>query len=146
MEFPALAASGARLALRCSWLHHGAQAMEETLGLAIMLAEVLIESGLPSGALNIVFGDPATISTSLVSAPTIRKTSFTGSIPIGKHLAALAGTHMKRATMELGGHAPAIITADANIDEACKVLTAAKFRNGTGLRISDTYPRGTLRL
>lgn len=111
---------------------------EETLGPAIMLAEALIESGLPSGALNMVFGDPATISTSLVSAPTIRKISFTGSIPIGKHLAALAGTHMKRATMELGGHAPAIITADANIDEACKVLTAAKFRNAGQVCVSPT--------
>lgn len=111
---------------------------EETPGPAIQLAEALIESGLPAGALNLLFGDPAMISETLVAHPAIAKLSFTGSVPVGKRLAALAGAHMKRATMELGGHAPVIVTADADIDGAAAALAAAKFRNAGQVCVSPT--------
>ena len=111
---------------------------EETPGPALMLAELLEQAGLPKGALGMIFGDPQEISGTLVAAPEIRKISFTGSVPVGKHLAALAGAHMKRATMELGGHAPAIITADADLDKACAVLARAKFRNAGQVCVSPT--------
>lgn len=61
------------------------------------------EAGLPDGCLNILWGDPAHLSETLLAAPEVRKISFTGSVEVGKHLASLAGRHMKRSTMELGG-------------------------------------------
>jgi succinate-semialdehyde dehydrogenase/glutarate-semialdehyde dehydrogenase len=68
----------------------------------------------------------------------IRKISFTGSTPVGKQLAALAGLHMKRSTMELGGHAPAIVFDDADLDAAVKVLAANKLRNAGQVCVSPT--------
>lgn len=64
--------------------------------------------------------------------------TFTGSTPVGKQLAALAGKHMKRATMELGGHAPALVFDDADIDLAARVLATAKFRNAGQVCVSPT--------
>ena len=74
----------------------------------------------------------------LVPHPIIRKVSFTGSVPVGKHLAALAGQHMKRATMELGGHAPAMVFDDADIDAAAATLAGSKFRNAGQVCVSPT--------
>ena len=74
-------------------------------------------------------GVPAEISAHLIPHPMIRKISFTGSTAVGKQLAALAGEHMKRVTMELGGHAPAIVFDDADVDSRGKLLVGAKFRN-----------------
>ena len=68
----------------------------------------------------------------------IRKISFTGSTAVGKQLSALAGAHMKRVTMELGGHAPAIVFGDADVDAATKQLAAAKFRNAGQVCVSPT--------
>jgi succinate-semialdehyde dehydrogenase/glutarate-semialdehyde dehydrogenase len=68
----------------------------------------------------------------------IRKITFTGSIPVGKQLAALAGQYMKRVTMELGGHAPVIVCEDADIALAVKNAAAAKFRNAGQVCISPT--------
>ena len=59
--------------------------------------------------INLVYGVPAEISEYLIPHPIIRKVSFTGSVPVGKHLNALAASHMKRATMELGGHSPVLV-------------------------------------
>src|SRR5690606_13468720 len=81
---------------------------------------------------------PAEISEYLIPHPTIQKISFTGSTPVGKSLAALAGMHMKRATMELGGHAPAVVFDDADIDTALKVLAAAQLRNAGQVCVSPT--------
>jgi succinate-semialdehyde dehydrogenase / glutarate-semialdehyde dehydrogenase len=81
---------------------------------------------------------PSEISEYLVPHPVIRKISFTGSTAVGKHLAALAGMHMKRVTMELGGHAPAIVFEDADIDGAVKLLAANKFRNAGQVCVSPT--------
>ena len=68
----------------------------------------------------------------------IRKISFTGSTVVGKQLAALAGLHMKRATMELGGHAPVIVFDDADVAVAAKVMASSKFRNAGQVCISPT--------
>src|SRR3546814_6382874 len=78
------------------------------------------------------------ISEYLIPHPVIRKITFTGSTPVGKHLAMLAGQHMKRITMELGGHAPAIVFDDADVDVAVKVLSANKFRNAGQVCVSPT--------
>jgi len=87
------------------------------------------DAGLPAGVLTLVFGSPAEVSAHLIPSPVIRKVSFTGSVPVGKQLAAMAGQHMKRATMELGGHAPFIVFEDADIAAAATVAVALKHRN-----------------
>ena len=107
-------------------------------GRCAALVQALADAGLPAGVLNLVFGVPAEISGYLIPHPTIRKVSFTGSMPVGKHLAALAGAHMKRVTMELGGHSPAIVFADADVDVAAKILSANKFRNAGQVCVSPT--------
>jgi succinate-semialdehyde dehydrogenase/glutarate-semialdehyde dehydrogenase len=116
----------AALAAGCSVILKGP---EETPASCAAMVRAFAESGLPAGVLNLVFGNPAEISGYLIPHPVIRKISFTGSTVVGKQLTALAGQHMKRATMELGGHAPAIICNDADIDQAVAVLCGAKFRN-----------------
>ncbi|MBK1660182.1 aldehyde dehydrogenase family protein, partial [Paracraurococcus ruber] len=102
------------------------------------LIRCFIDAGLPVGVCNLVYGDPAEISEYLIPHPVIRKVTFTGSTPVGKQLAALAGQHMKRVTMELGGHAPAIVFDDADLDLAAKTLAAAKFRNAGQVCVSPT--------
>ena len=97
-----------------------------------------VDAGLPEGVVQLVYGVPAEISEYLIPHPVVRKISFTGSTVVGKHLAALAGAHMKRATMELGGHAPAIICNDADLDQAAKILSANKFRNAGQVCIAPT--------
>jgi succinate-semialdehyde dehydrogenase/glutarate-semialdehyde dehydrogenase len=111
---------------------------EETPASPAALADIFRDAGLPDGVLNLVYGNPPDISGYLVPHPVIRKVSFTGSVPVGKHLAALAGQHMKRATMELGGHAPAIVFDDADLDKAAELLAASKFRNAGQVCVSPT--------
>jgi succinate-semialdehyde dehydrogenase/glutarate-semialdehyde dehydrogenase len=81
---------------------------------------------------------PAEISDYLIPHPVIRKVSFTGSVAVGKQLAAMAGLHMKRTTMELGGHAPVIVTADVDIPALARTFTAFKFRAAGQTCISPT--------
>ena len=114
----------AALAAGCSIIIKGP---EDTPASLAALITALVDAGLPRGVVNLVFGTPAEISTYLIPHPVIRKISFTGSTPVGKQLAALAGQHMKRSTMELGGHAPAIVFDDADLDAAAKVLSMSKF-------------------
>lgn len=102
------------------------------------LIRCFADAGLPAGVLNVVFGVPAEISGYLVPHPIIRKVSFTGSVPVGKHLAALAGTHMKPATMELGGHSPVAVMADADLDKALDILAGSKYRNAGQVCVSPT--------
>jgi betaine-aldehyde dehydrogenase len=84
---------------------------------ALALAELYTEAGLPAGLFNVVqgFGD---VGGSLVSHPAVAKISLTGSVATGKKVMALAGAHMKHATMELGGKSPLIVFDDADIDNA----------------------------
>jgi succinate-semialdehyde dehydrogenase/glutarate-semialdehyde dehydrogenase len=111
---------------------------EETPASCAALVKAFVDAGLPDGVVNLVYGIPAEISEYLIPHPVIRKVTFTGSTAVGKQLAALAGAHMKRVTMELGGHSPAIVFEDADIDVALKVLTANKFRNAGQVCVSPT--------
>src|SRR5580704_6941221 len=111
---------------------------EETPAACAGLVDAFAQAGIPPGVVNLVFGVPAEISAYLIPHPIIRKISFTGSTAVGKQLAALAGAHMKRVTMELGGHAPAIVFADADIDVAVKLLSANKYRNAGQVCVSPT--------
>jgi succinate-semialdehyde dehydrogenase/glutarate-semialdehyde dehydrogenase len=126
---------GAGLAAGCSML---VKAPEETPAAPAALIKAFADAGIPAGVLQLVYGTPAEISNYLIPHPVIRKVTFTGSIPVGKQLAALAGQHMKRVTMELGGHAPVIVCEDADIALAVKAAAAAKFRNAGQVCISPT--------
>ena len=123
------------LAAGCSIIVKGP---EETPASCAELVRCYVDAGLPPGVVQLVFGVPADISAYLIPHPVIRKISFTGSTAVGKQLAALAGQHMKRVTMELGGHAPAIVFADADVQAATKQLAAAKFRNAGQVCVSPT--------
>src|SRR5436190_15756802 len=125
----------AGLAAGCSVIIKGP---EETPASCAALVQAYLDAGLPAGVVNLVFGVPATISEYLIPHPVIRKITFTGSTPVGKKLAALAGQHMKRITMELGGHAPAIVFGDADVDAAIKQLAGAKYRNAGQVCVSPT--------
>src|SRR4051812_48988398 len=126
---------GAALAAGCSML---VKAPEETPAAAAALIRAFADAGIPPGVLGLVYGNPAEISSYLIPHPVIRKITFTGSTPVGKQLAAMAGQHMKRVTMELGGHAPVIVCEDADIALAVKSAGAAKFRNAGQVCISPT--------
>ncbi|WP_321812260.1 MULTISPECIES: NAD-dependent succinate-semialdehyde dehydrogenase [unclassified Burkholderia] len=102
---------------------------EETPSAILQLARVLEEAGLPRGVLNMVFGTPSDVSSHLIASPIIRKVSFTGSTPVGRHLATLAAPGLKRVTLELGGHAPVIIFPDADIEAAAALTAGFKFFN-----------------
>src|SRR4051794_10444736 len=117
---------GIALAAGCSIILKGP---EETPGPCAELVRAFEEAGVVPGAVNLIFGVPAEISEYLIAHPVIRKISFTGSTAVGKRLAALAGLHMKRSTMELGGHAPVIVFDDADLDVATKVMATSKYRN-----------------
>ena len=125
----------AALAAGCSIILKGP---EETPGSVAALVACFADAGVAPGAVNLVFGVPAVISEYLIPHPVIRKISFTGSTAVGKHLAALAGLHMKRVTMELGGHAPAIVFNDADLDVAAKILAANKYRNAGQVCVAPT--------
>jgi succinate-semialdehyde dehydrogenase/glutarate-semialdehyde dehydrogenase len=126
--------SGA-LAAGCSII---VKAPEETPASPAELIRCFADAGVPAGVINLVYGVPAEISEYLIPHPIIRKISFTGSTAVGKQLAALAGLHMKRVTMELGGHAPAIVFDDADVDAASRLLAGAKYRNAGQVCVSPT--------
>ena len=111
---------------------------EETPASVAELIKAFDEAGMPKGSINLVYGIPAEISEYLIAHPIVRKVTFTGSTAVGKLLASLAGKHMKRVTMELGGHSPAIVCEDADVKAAIKILSANKFRNAGQVCISPT--------
>ncbi|KAG4081030.1 hypothetical protein HA402_010201 [Bradysia odoriphaga] len=111
---------------------------EDSPSAVMAIARMFHDAGLPKGCLNIVWGEPAMISDYLIRSPIVRKVSFTGSVPVGKHLAALAGAHMKRVTMELGGHSPVLVFDDADIDHAAEMLAKFKVRNAGQVCVSPT--------
>ena len=126
---------GAALATGCSFL---CKAPEETPASPAALFQCFVDAGIPAGVVGLVYGDPAQISSYLIASPVIRKVTFTGSTAVGKQLAALAGKHMKRSTMELGGHAPVIVAEDADVALAIKCAGGSKFRNAGQVCISPT--------
>src|SRR6266478_4077925 len=127
--------ASAALATGCSIIIKGP---EDTPGSCAQLVKAFVDAGMPAGVIQLVYGVPSEISEYLIPHPVIRKITFTGSTPVGKRLAALAGQHMKRITMELGGHAPAIVFGDADVDVAAKILSANKFRNAGQVCVAPT--------
>jgi succinate-semialdehyde dehydrogenase/glutarate-semialdehyde dehydrogenase len=125
----------AALAAGCSII---IKAPEEAPASPAELIRAFADAGVPAGVINLVYGNPAEISSYLIPHPVIRKMSFTGSVAVGKQLAALAGNHMKRTTMELGGHAPVIVFDDSDVEAAVKTMTFMKFRNAGQVCISPT--------
>jgi succinate-semialdehyde dehydrogenase/glutarate-semialdehyde dehydrogenase len=111
---------------------------EDAPSAVVALAQLFHDAGLPAGVLNIVWGVPSEVSDHLIDSPVVRKITFTGSVPVGKMLAAKAAALMKRSTMELGGHAPVIVCDDADIDLAVKLMVPHKFRNAGQVCISPT--------
>ena len=111
---------------------------EDTPSAVVALAQLFHDAGLPKGVLNVVWGVPSDVSDHLIGSPIVRKITFTGSVQVGKLLAAKAAALMKRSTMELGGHAPVIVCDDADIDAAVKMLVPYKFRNAGQVCISPT--------
>ena len=114
------------------------KASEETPGGCVELVKCFADAGLPAGVLNLVFGVPAEVSEHLIPSPIVKKISFTGSISVGKHLAALAAKGMKKATMELGGHSPVVVFDDADPEKAADTIAAFKYRNAGQVCISPT--------
>jgi len=123
------------LAAGCSII---VKASEETPGGCVELVKCFADAGVPAGVLNLVFGVPANVSEHLLASNDVKKVSFTGSIPVGKHLAGLAAKSMKRATMELGGHSPVVVFDDADPEKAADTIAASKYRNSGQVCISPT--------
>jgi succinate-semialdehyde dehydrogenase / glutarate-semialdehyde dehydrogenase len=137
-NFPVLTPArkiGGALAAGCSLI---LKASEETPGSCVEMVRCFADAGLPAGVLNLVFGVPAEVSEHLLAKDAVRKISFTGSIPVGKHLAQLAAKGMKRTTMELGGHSPVVVFGDADPEKAADTIAAFKYRNAGQVCISPT--------
>jgi succinate-semialdehyde dehydrogenase / glutarate-semialdehyde dehydrogenase len=111
---------------------------EDAPSAVVALARLFHDAGLPPGVLNIVWGVPHEVSGRLIAHPAVRKISFTGSVEVGKKLAALASAQMKRTTMELGGHAPVIVCEDADLDAAALVTMKSKLRNAGQVCVAPT--------
>ncbi len=111
---------------------------EETPGCTGAMARALADAGIPAGVFQLVHGVPDSVSRHLIGSRVIRKVSFTGSIPVGKHLMKLAADGMKRITMELGGHAPVLVFDDCDLDKTLDVLVPQKFRNAGQVCVSPT--------
>src|SRR5471032_1402511 len=127
--------ASAALATGCSIIIKGP---EDTPGSCAQLIKAFVDAGVPAGVIQLVYGVPSEISTYLIAHPIIKKVTFTGSTVVGKQLAAMAGQHMKRVTMELGGHAPVIVFDDADIDLAAKTMAGSKYRNAGQVCVSPT--------
>jgi succinate-semialdehyde dehydrogenase/glutarate-semialdehyde dehydrogenase len=134
MSSPARKVGGA-LSAGCSII---LKASEETPAGAVQLVQAFAEAGLPAGVLNLVFGTPSEISEYLIPQPSVRLVTFTGSVPVGKHLAALAGGHMKPAIMELGGHSPVFICGDVDPVATAAKSVIGKSRNAGQVCVSPT--------
>jgi succinate-semialdehyde dehydrogenase/glutarate-semialdehyde dehydrogenase len=111
---------------------------EESPSTALALARALDDAGLPKGVLQVVFGVPDQVSSHLIASPIVRKVTFTGSVPIGRLLSARAAEGVKPITLELGGHGPVLVFADADIEEAAVEGVANRFRGTGQVCISST--------
>jgi succinate-semialdehyde dehydrogenase/glutarate-semialdehyde dehydrogenase len=111
---------------------------EETPACAIELMKCVLDGGVPGHVAQLVFGVPDTVSTHLIASPIIRKISFTGSVPVGKHLMKLAADGVKRTTMELGGHAPVLVFDDCDLERTLDIIVPQKFRNAGQVCVSPT--------
>ncbi|MCC2595838.1 NAD-dependent succinate-semialdehyde dehydrogenase [Pusillimonas sp. MFBS29] len=111
---------------------------EETIGVALLIAQAIERAGLPQGTVNMVFGDPAAIADQLCTSPQVSMITFTGGTDVGKQLGAKAALHMKKATLELGGHAPVVVWNDVDIDKVAAACVATKYRNAGQVCTSPT--------
>ena len=111
---------------------------EETPGSAIAVMRCFQDAGLPGDVAQLVFGVPDIVSRTLLASPVTRKLSFTGSVPVGKHLMRLAADTVMRMTMELGGHAPVLVFDDCDLEKTLDILVAHKFRNAGQVCVSPT--------
>ena len=125
----------AALAAGCSVI---AKPPEETPGCTSALMQCVIDAGVPTGVAQVVYGVPDLVSRTLIASPTIRKVSFTGSVPVGKHLMRLCADGVKRMTMELGGHAPVLIFDDCDFEKTMDMVVPQKFRNAGQVCVSPT--------
>jgi succinate-semialdehyde dehydrogenase/glutarate-semialdehyde dehydrogenase len=125
----------AALAAGCSVI---SKPPEETPGCTGALARALDDAGLPKGVFQLVHGVPDMVSRKLIGSPIIRKMSFTGSVPVGKHLMKLAADSMTRVTLELGGHAPVLIFEDCDLEKTLDMVVPQKFRNAGQVCVSPT--------
>jgi acyl-CoA reductase-like NAD-dependent aldehyde dehydrogenase len=117
---------GAALVAGCTVV---AKPAEDTPLSTLKLAEVMHAAGLPKGCFNVVTGTGAGIGSALVEHPIPRKIAFTGGTAAGKAIAAAATGTLKRVTLELGGHCPAIVCADADLDKAAAAISRHGFAN-----------------
>ena len=111
---------------------------EETAGVALHIARAVQDAGVPDGVVNMVFGDPGEIADQLCDSPQVAMVTFTGATSIGKQIGAKAARTMKRATLELGGHAPVIVCDDADVDRVARMAVATKYRNAGQVCTSPT--------
>jgi len=125
----------AALAAGCSVI---LKAAEETPGTAQAFVQCFADAGLPAGVVNLVFGEPAKISTTLIASPVIRMITLTGSVQVGKQLAQLAAAAMKPALLELGGHAPVLIGEGVDGAKVGRMAAAAKMRMAGQICASPT--------
>jgi succinate-semialdehyde dehydrogenase/glutarate-semialdehyde dehydrogenase len=125
----------AALAAGCSVI---SKPPEETPGNTLAIAEALDAAGLPKGVFQLVHGVPDMVSRKLIGSKIIRKVSFTGSIPVGKHLMKLAADNVTKITLELGGHAPVLIFDDCDVEKTLDMVVPQKFRNAGQVCVSPT--------
>ncbi len=111
---------------------------EETPASATAILQCFQDAGLPGDVAQIVFGVPDEVSRTLLASPVTRKLSFTGSVPVGKHLMRLASDTVMKMTMELGGHAPVLVFDDCDLDKTLDMMVAHKFRNAGQVCVSPT--------
>ncbi|HLV29040.1 MAG TPA: NAD-dependent succinate-semialdehyde dehydrogenase [Burkholderiaceae bacterium] len=111
---------------------------EETAGVALIIAQAAQRAGVPAGTLNLVFGNPGEIADILCTSPDVAMITFTGGTDVGKSLGAKAAAHMKRATLELGGHAPVVVWSDVDLDKVAAATAATKYRNAGQVCTSPT--------
>lgn len=125
---PALAA-GNTLVIRPS---------SEAAGATMALIQCFIDAGLPDGSVNMVAGPPADVTPTIMNDPRVAKVSFTGSVPVGRQLVEASARTLKKVTMELGGHAPVIVHADADVEAFARQAAVGKFRNAGQVCASPT--------
>jgi succinate-semialdehyde dehydrogenase/glutarate-semialdehyde dehydrogenase len=111
---------------------------EETPGAAVEILRCFQDAGLPDGVAQLVFGVPDAVSRQLLASPVTRKLSFTGSVPVGKHLLKLAAETVMKSTMELGGHGPVLVFDDCDLERTLDTLVAHKFRNAGQVCVAPT--------
>jgi len=137
-NFPALTPGrkiAGALAAGCSLI---LKPSEETPFTSREIVQCMLDGGLPEDVLSLVYGVPERVSRHLILSSQVRKISFTGSTAVGKQLLALAALGAKRATMELGGHAPVVVLDDVDPVEAATAAAVAKFRNAGQVCTSPT--------